>query len=98
METKGLKDRLGTVGSQFAVTQIMAFIMSLPLLYLTRAKWGEFRETRPRTVWSRTTALLAFFANESDMTIKKTPITRPSRTRRAVIVIIGVALVMGEAL
>merc|ERR1719353_699789 len=35
METKGLKDRLGTVGNQFAVTQIMAFAMSLPLLYLT---------------------------------------------------------------
>ena len=47
METKGLKDRLGTVGNQFAVTQIMAFIMSLPLLYLTEgSKWGPARRSR----------------------------------------------------
>merc|ERR1712086_232806 len=35
METAGLKDRLGSVGNQFAVTQIMAFVTALPMMFLT---------------------------------------------------------------
>jgi len=106
METKGLKDRLGTVGNQFAVTQIMAFIMSLPLLYLTEgSKWGEFRETLSTNSVVKNNFLYSglFFYGYNElatMTIKKTNAITQSvaNTAKRVIVIIGVALVMGEAL
>ena len=106
METKGLKDRLGTVGNQFAVTQIMAFAMSLPLLYLTEgSKWGEFRETLSTNSVVKNNFLYSglFFYGYNElatMTIKKTNAITQSvaNTAKRVIVIIGVALVMGEAL
>merc|ERR1719246_354289 len=45
METDGVKDRLGSVGNQFAVVSILAFIMSIPLLIVTEGKkWGQFVE------------------------------------------------------
>ena len=106
METKGLKDRLGTVGNQFAVTQIMAFAMSLPLLYLTEgSKWGEFRETLSTNSVVKNNFLYSglFFYGYNElatMTIKKTNAITQSvaNTAKRVIVIIGVALVMGESL
>ena len=106
METKGLKDRLGTVGNQFAMTQIMAFAMSLPLLYLTEgSKWGEFRETLSTNSVVKNNFLYSglFFYGYNElatMTIKKTNAITQSvaNTAKRVIVIIGVALVMGEAL
>merc|ERR1711862_959855 len=36
METPGIKDRLGSVGNQFAVTSILAFLMSIPVDCLGR--------------------------------------------------------------
>lgn len=43
MTTPGIKERLGTVGNQYAVTSILAFIFSLPLLAATEGhKFGEF--------------------------------------------------------
>ena len=104
METKGLKDRLGTVGNQFAVTQIMAFIMSLPLLYLTEgSKWGEFRETLSTNSVVKNNFLYSglFFYGYNElatMTIKKTNAITQSvaNTAKRVIVIIGVALVTGR--
>ena len=105
METKGLKDRLGTVGNQFAVTQIMAFIMSLPLSFTEGSKWGEFRETLSTNSVVKNNFLYSglFFYGYNElatMTIKKTNAITQSvaNTAKRVIVIIGVALVMGEAL
>jgi len=43
MDTDGLKDRLGSVGNQFAVTSILSFLMSIPILVLKEgSKWGGF--------------------------------------------------------
>ena len=90
METKGLKDRLGTVGNQFAVTQIMAFIMSLPLLYLTEgSKWGEFRETLSLNSGEEQLPLLGPLllrlqrARDDDDQEGRTPSRSPWRTRRS---------------
>merc|ERR1712196_570014 len=93
-------------GNEFAVTQIMAFIMSLPLLYLTEgSKWGEFRETLSTNSVVKNNFLYSglFFYGYNElatMTIKKTNAITQSvaNTAKRVIVIIGVALVMGEAL
>merc|ERR1712086_993507 len=38
METAGLKDRLGSVGNQFAVTTILGFLMSIPVVLLKEGK------------------------------------------------------------
>ena len=46
METAGLKERLGTVGNQFAVTTILAFLISIPFML---AKEGACRSTRRHT-------------------------------------------------
>merc|ERR1712147_382813 len=102
----GLKDRLGTVGNQFAVTQIMAFAMSLPLLDLTEgSKWGEFRETLSTNSVVKNNFLYSglFFYGYNELatlTIKKTNAVTQSvaNTAKRVIVIVGVALVMGESL
>jgi len=43
IEAGGLKDRIGSVGNQFALTSILGFLMSLPfLLVLEGSRWGEF--------------------------------------------------------
>jgi solute carrier family 35 protein E1 len=106
MDTAGLKDRLGNVGNQFAVTQIMAFAMALPMMFLTEgSKWGEFRETLATNSVVKNNFLYSglFFYGYNElatMTIKKTSAITQSvaNTAKRVIVIIGVALVMGESL
>merc|ERR1712176_745215 len=45
METPGIKDRLGSVGNQFAVTSILAFLMSIPVMIAKEgSKFGPFME------------------------------------------------------
>ena len=45
METEGLKDRLGSVGNQFALTTILGFLMSVPVVLIKEGKkLGEFAE------------------------------------------------------
>jgi len=45
METSGIKDRLGSVGNQFAVTTLLAFAISVPVFIVKEgAKWGSFVE------------------------------------------------------
>jgi len=106
METDGLKDRIGTVGNQFALTTILAFLMSLPIMILKEGgKFGEFV-----TLWKNTPAVsinlilsgLYFYGyNElATMTLKKTGAVTQSvaNTAKRVIVIVGVAIVLGESL
>ena len=43
MTVPGLKDRMGGVANQFAVTECLAFAISLPVMFATEgAKWGTF--------------------------------------------------------
>ncbi|KAH8043673.1 hypothetical protein JL721_13068 [Aureococcus anophagefferens] len=78
METPGLKDRLGSVGNQFAITSLLAFLMSLPLMFATEgAKFGEFMEVLKTNPAVKSNFLLSgvyFYGyNElATMTIKKT--------------------------
>jgi solute carrier family 35 protein E1 len=106
METPGLKDRIGTVGNQFAITTMLGFLMSLPLVALQEgARIGEFIEvfkTSP-TIWKNLIASGLWFYGYNEvatMTLKKTGAVTQSvaNTAKRVIVIVGVALVLGESL
>jgi len=106
METEGIKERLGSVGNQFAVTSILAFLMSIPVMLVKEgSKFGPFMEmckTNP-AVWVNMVASGLYFYGYNElatMTLKKTGAVTQSvaNTAKRVIVIVGVALVLGESL
>lgn len=106
METEGLKDRMGSVGNQFALTSILGFLMSIPVALLKEgSKIGEFVEmykTNPILSFNLIASGLWFYGyNElATMTLKKTNAVTQSvaNTAKRVIVIVGVAIVLGESL
>lgn len=106
MDTPGLKERIGTVGNQFALTVLLGAVWMLPVFLLTEAsKWGEFCElfktSMPLKSNLITSAIYFYLYNElSTLTIKKTSATTQSvaNTAKRVIVIVGVAIVLGESL
>merc|ERR1719442_83236 len=106
METEGLKDRLGSVGNQFAITTIMGFLISIPVMILKEgSKFGQFVEACKTTpaVWHNLIASGLYFYGYNElatMTLKKTGAVTQSvaNTAKRVIVIVGVALVLGESL
>jgi len=106
METEGLKDRMGSVGNQFALTSILGFLMSVPLVLAKEgSKMGEFIElwkTTPALSFNLIASGLWFYGyNElATMTLKKTGAVTQSvaNTAKRVIVIVGVAIVLGESL
>merc|ERR1711998_342496 len=104
MTTPGIKDRLGSVGNQFAITSMLSFLMSVPLFLLKEgSKWPQFVEVfktvpavRMNILYS---GLLFYGYNElATMTIKKTNAVTASVANTAKRVIVGVALVLGESL
>jgi len=106
MDTEGLKDRIGTVGNQFAITSILSFIFSIPFVLMREGgKLGDLMtllQTEP-AVWVNliSSGLYFYGYNElATLTIKKTNAVTQSvaNTAKRVIVIVGVALVMGESL
>lgn len=106
METEGLKDRIGSVGNQFCITSILGFLLSIPFVLVKEgSRFGEFAEafkTVPALRSNMIASALWFYGyNElSTMTLKKTNAVTQSvaNTAKRVIVIIGVALVLGESL
>jgi len=106
MSTEGLSDRLGSVGNQFALTTILGFLMSIPVIMIKEGnKFGEFIELFKSTPAIRNNLIasgLWFYGyNElATMTLKKTSAVTASvaNTAKRVIVIVGVALVLGESL
>ena len=106
MTTPGIKDRLGNVGNQFAITMILSFLLSLPVMIIKEgSKWGEFCTlwaTNPVVSFNLIASGLWFYGyNElATMTIKKTNAVTQSvaNTAKRVIVIIGVAIVLQESL
>lgn len=106
METEGLKERMGSVGNQFALTTILGFLMSIPLvLFKEGAKMGQFVEifkTNPAVSANLIASGLWFYGyNElATMTLKKTGAVTQSvaNTAKRVIVIVGVAIFLGESL
>lgn len=106
METEGIKDRLGSVGNQFAITTILGFLFSIPFVVAKEGnRLGEFVnlvKTSP-AVWKNLIASGLWFYGYNEfatMTLKKTGAVTQSvaNTAKRVIVIIGVALVLGESL
>ena len=106
METDGLKERIGSIGNQFALTSILGFLLSIPLIIVKEGnRFGKFVKMAKTTpaVWMNLVASgLYFYAyNElATMTLKKTGAVTQSvaNTAKRVIVIVGVALVLGESL
>mmetsp|Transcript_7977 Transcript_7977/g.26112 ORF Transcript_7977/g.26112 Transcript_7977/m.26112 type:complete len:373 (-) Transcript_7977:221-1339(-) len=106
MTTPGLKERIGSVGNQFALTTLLSFVLSLPLVYFNEGhKLGQFVtlwKSNPIVRLNVIASGLYFYGyNElATMTIKKTSAVTQSvaNTAKRVIVIIAVALVLGEAL
>ncbi len=78
METEGLKDRIGSVGNQFALTSILGFLLSIPFVIVKEGtRFGEFlniAKTNPIVLTNLVASSLWFYGyNElSTMTLKKT--------------------------
>jgi len=106
MTTPGLKDRLGNVGNQFALTMINSFIFcSIIAVVMEGSKFGSFvtlAMSNKVVLLNLIFSGLWFYAyNElATATIKKTNAVTQSvaNTAKRVIVIVGVAIVMGESL
>jgi len=106
METDGLKDRIGSVGNQFALTTILGFLMSIPVvLFKEGPRLGEFASAISSTpalkINMLASALWFYGYNElATKTLKQTSAVTQSvaNTAKRVIVIIGVAIVLGESL
>jgi solute carrier family 35 protein E1 len=106
METPGLKDRMGSVGNQFALTTILGFLMAIPVMIVQEgSRLGEFVELAKASpaVWVNLVASGLWFYGYNElatMTLKKTGAVTQSvaNTAKRVIVIVGVALVLGESL
>jgi solute carrier family 35 protein E1 len=106
METEGLKDRIGSIGNQFALTSILGFLLSIPLVIAQEgSRFGQFVEMAKTTpaIWVNLLSSGLFFYGYNElatMTLKKTGAVTQSvaNTAKRVIVIVGVALVLGESL
>lgn len=106
METPGLKDRIGSVGNQFAITTILGFLLSIPVLLIKEgSRFSDFMQIAKTTpaVWVNLIASGLYFYGYNEvatMTLKKTGAVTQSvaNTAKRVIVIVGVAIVLGESL
>eukprot|EP00316_Scyphosphaera_apsteinii_P021279 CAMPEP_0119308922 /NCGR_PEP_ID=MMETSP1333-20130426/12903_1 /TAXON_ID=418940 /ORGANISM="Scyphosphaera apsteinii, Strain RCC1455" /LENGTH=361 /DNA_ID=CAMNT_0007312801 /DNA_START=24 /DNA_END=1109 /DNA_ORIENTATION=+ len=106
METPGLKTRIGSTGNQFAISTLLGTLSLFPFFLLFEAsRFGKFIElfkTVPAVRNNLITSGLYFYLyNElSTLTIAKTSATTQSvaNTAKRVIVIVGVAIALGESL
>jgi solute carrier family 35 protein E1 len=106
MTDPGIKKRYGGVGNQYAVTEILAFLISLPVMFLTEgSKFGEFVElfktSRDLQFNLIMSGMMFYLYNElATMTIKATGAVTASvaNTAKRVIVLVYMAMVTGKAL
>merc|ERR1712151_247950 len=97
---------MGSVGKQFAITTINAFLICLPVMFVTEGTRLPyfFSTVLPKfEVWTNLvySGLWFYGYNElATMTMKKTSAVTQSvaNTAKRVIVIVGVAIVLGESL
>lgn len=106
MATDGIKDRLGSVGNQYAITTINAFLMLLPLALLREGsklpQFIEMMKSDKEMFWNVLLSGWWFYIyNEvATIVISKTGAVTQSianTAKRAVVIILG-AIVMGESL
>ena len=106
LEKPGLKERLGGVGNTFALTIMIGFAVSLPVMILLEgAKWGEFVELVTKSASFRYNIVasgIAFYLyNElATMTLSKTGAVTASvaNTAKRAIVLVGMAIALGKPL
>eukprot|EP00560_Eucampia_antarctica_P003555 CAMPEP_0197836542 /NCGR_PEP_ID=MMETSP1437-20131217/29348_1 /TAXON_ID=49252 ORGANISM="Eucampia antarctica, Strain CCMP1452" /NCGR_SAMPLE_ID=MMETSP1437 /ASSEMBLY_ACC=CAM_ASM_001096 /LENGTH=316 /DNA_ID=CAMNT_0043442811 /DNA_START=158 /DNA_END=1108 /DNA_ORIENTATION=- len=106
MDSPGLKERFAGVGNQFAITQIIAFFICLPVMFATE---GSSFETFTSKVATNSTlqfnlamsGICFYIYNElATMTLKVTgPVTASvANTAKRVIVMVYMATITGKAL
>lgn len=106
MGLPGVKDRIGTVGNQFALMTIISLIASIPLMFLREGpKIPVFLEAFANNPKVSTNVILSgvtFYGyNElATMTLKKiSPVTNSvANTAKRVVVIVGSAIVFNESI
>jgi len=106
MEDKDLKSRMGGVANQFALTEVLAFFISVPVMFATEgAQWGKFVELlktdRDLQIGLAVSGMSFYLYNElATMTIKATGAVTSSvaNTAKRVIVMVYMAAVTGKAL
>ena len=106
MTKEGVKDRYATVANQFAVTEVLAFFISVPVMMATEGpKWGEFVEllmtSRDLQLGLAISGMSFYLYNELvTMTIKATGAVTSSvaNTAKRVIVMVYMAAVTGKVL
>ena len=109
MKTPGLKERIGGVGNQFAMTEVLGFFISLPVMfYIEGANFGKFvgmvkgDATLDGLNYNLIASGMTFYLyNElATMTIKKTGAVTASvaNTAKRVIVMIVSAIAFNEVL
>lgn len=106
MEVAGLKERMGGVANQFAVTEILAFLISVPVMIAVEGdQWAKFWDLlmtdRKLQIGLAVSGLSFYIYNElATMTIKATgPVTSSvANTAKRVIVMVYMAAVTGKAL
>jgi solute carrier family 35 protein E1 len=106
MGVGGLKERLGGPRNQFAVTNVLACVLSLPIAYaLERDQWGRFAalcaSNEAFRFYLLMSGLFLYVYNElATLTISKTSALTASvaNTAKRAFVIVGVALALGKTL
>jgi len=106
MDKPGIKDRMGGVANQFALTEVLAFLISLPVMFATEgAKFGEFVElmktNKDLQIGLAVSGMSFYLYNElATMTIKATGAVTSSvaNTAKRVIVMVYMAAVTGKVL
>jgi solute carrier family 35 protein E1 len=106
MTLEGVKDRMGGVANQFALTEVLGFFISLPVMFATEyKKFGHFLSLLTTSKELQVGLLLSgmsfYLYNElATMTIKKTGAVTASvaNTAKRVIVLVFMSAVTGKAL
>lgn len=106
MTTPGLKDRMGSVGNQFALMTIVSLIVSIPLMFFKEGHLLEgfiVKFQTDKKVWSNVllSGLTFYGYNElATMTLKKISAVTNSvaNTAKRVVVIVGSAIVFNESI
>lgn len=104
IDDQDIKQRLGSVGNQFALMTIISFFVSIPLMFYREGprieEFVEAFKTNPAVSQNVIMSGLTFYAyNElATMTLKKISSVTQSvaNTAKRVIVIVGSAIVFGE--
>jgi len=106
MGLDGIKERMGGVANQFAITECLAFAISLPVMYATEGdKWSQFYNLlltdRKLQIGLAVSGMTFYLYNElATMTIKATGAVTSSvaNTAKRVIVMVYMAAVTGKSL